>query len=197
MPGYRMFKPGHCSRGHFQDLKTCAVVKVRSSRSLSLSPSPWMGLPLALNSQCGDTAYFRAACSDQEKMCERSRIDRGWPGRRWYLGRSRGGQSGTFWNGRSGRRWNTAIFACSWNINRHQSAWGGSRRTSVQRVLPFTPDLGTRTCWHRWPSSLHQLSRSHRIKSFFRITNLHVPQLQWQVRLSVDIALCLCFLRDT
>ena len=25
----------------------------------------------------------------------------------------------------------------------------------------------------RWPSSLHQLSRSHRIKSFFRITNLH------------------------
>ena len=67
MPGYGMLKPGHCSRGHFQDSKTYAIVKVRSSRSLSLSPSPWMGLALALNGQSGDTAYFRAACSDQEK----------------------------------------------------------------------------------------------------------------------------------
>ena len=61
----------------------------------------------------------------------------------------------------------------------------GLARAPTSQAGPIF-DLGTRTCWHRWPSSLHQLSRSHRIKSFFRITNLHVLQLQWQVRLRCE-----------
>ena len=43
-------------------------------------------------------------------------------------------------------------------------------------------DRGTRIYWHRLPSSLHQFSRSHRIKSFFRITNLHVLHLLYSGR---------------